>query len=331
MRIDRPRPHLLVFALLAAAAIAPPAARASSAPHGKSGVVIVDLELPYQAARAAGTGMVLTSTGEVLTNNHVIDQATAIRVKVPTTGRSYSATVVGYDVSRDTAVLQLDGATGLGTFTTGNSSKVKRGDPVRAVGNAGGTGRLKTTRGRVLRLGRTIVAGDELGSQQLRNLIESSARIQAGDSGGPLFDRTGRVIGMNTAGTVSGLFAAGSATSDGFAIPINRALSIARQIEAGRASKTVHIGESAFLGVAVTASGGHAVIAGVASGSPAQSAGLQAGDTFVSIAGRSIRTPSDVSAALYPHHPGDAVSVTWVDRSGAQHTATVTLAAGPAQ
>ena len=325
------RLHLPLAVLIVASAAAAPAARASSTPRGNSGVVIVNLELGFQGARAAGTGMVLTSSGEVLTNNHVIDQATSIRVKVPSTGHSYTATVVGYDVSRDTAVLQLNGVSGLGTVATGNSSKVKRGAPVRAVGNAGGTGHLKTTRGRVLRLGRTIVAGDELGSEQLRNLIESSARIQAGDSGGPLFDGAGRVIGMNTAGTVSGLFAA-SSTPDGYAIPINRALSIARQIETGRASKTVHIGQTAFLGVEVTArSATTTLIAGVASGSPAEAAGLQAGDTFVSLAGRSIKTPGDMSAALYSHHPGDQVSVTWADGSGAHHTATVTLASGPPQ
>src|SRR6201996_4996790 len=132
MRLGR-RPHIL-FALLAASAVAAPAAHASSTPHGRSGVVIVNLELGFQGARAAGTGMVLTSTGEVLTNNHVIDQATSIRVKVPSTGHSYTATVVGYDVAHDTAVLQLNGASGLGTVATGDSSKAKRGDPVRAVG-----------------------------------------------------------------------------------------------------------------------------------------------------------------------------------------------------
>lgn len=331
MRFGRP-PLQILSAVLTASALAAPAAHASSAPHGSSGVVIVNLELGFQGARAAGTGMVLTSTGEVLTNNHVIDQATSIRVKVPSTGHSYTATVVGYDVSRDTAVLQLDGATGLASVATGNSSKVKRGDAVRAVGNAGGTGRLKTARGKVLRLGRTIIASDELGSEQLRNLIESSAPIRAGDSGGPLFDRFGRVIGMNTAGTVSGLFAASTTASDGFAIPINRALSIARQIEAGRASKTVHIGQTPFLGVEVTTgSPNTAVIAGVATGSPAEAAGLQTGDVFVSVAGRSIRSPADVSAALYSHHPGDQVHVSWADRSGQRHTALVTLAAGPPQ
>jgi S1-C subfamily serine protease len=322
---------LLLSAVLAVSALAAPAAHAAT-PQSNAGVVIVNLKLGFQGARAAGTGMVLTSSGEVLTNNHVIAQATSIRVKVPSTQHSYTATVVGYDVSRDTALLQLNGASGLRTVATGDSSKVRRGAAVRAVGNAGGTGHLKTTRGSVLRVSRTIVAGDELGSERLHGLIESSAPIRAGDSGGPLFDAGGRVIGMNTAGTLSGLFSTDAATPDGFAIPINRALSIARQIRAGHASKTVHLGATAFLGVEVsTTSTGRTVIAGVARGAPAEGAGIRAGDRFVSIAGRRIKTVNDVSAALYSHHPGDQVHVTWTDLAGGRRTAVITLAAGPPQ
>src|SRR5581483_10780311 len=161
-----------------------------------TGIVDVRTTLGYEQGAAAGTGIVLTSSGEVLTNNHVIRGATAVRVVIPGAGRSYKAKVIGYDVSDDVAVLQLSGASNLRTASLGSSSSLKVGQHVTATGNAGGTGRLTSATG-------TITGRDEQnGSEQLTGLIETNAALQPGDSGGPLLDSSSHVIGMNTAASV---------------------------------------------------------------------------------------------------------------------------------
>jgi S1-C subfamily serine protease len=168
-----------------------------------TGVVAIDTNLAYEGGQAAGTGMVLTSSGEVLTNNHVIAGATAITVSVPGTAHTYTARVVGYDVSDDIAVLQLAKASGLRTVKIASSTP-NLGATVTAVGNAGGTGRLLSATGRVTGLGKTITASDGGSSEQLTGLIETDANVQPGDSGGPLLNASGRVVGMDTAGSTSG-------------------------------------------------------------------------------------------------------------------------------
>jgi S1-C subfamily serine protease len=170
------------------------------------GLVDINVTLGYQQANAAGTGMVLTSSGEVLTNNHVVEGATSIQVTDIGNGKTYDANVVGYDRSVDVAVLQLVGASGLSTVTLGNSSAVQTGDSVVAVGNAGGTGGTPSyAAGSVTAVNQSIVASDQSGgpSQQLTGLIATDANVVAGDSGGPLVDSAGQVIGMDTAGSVS--------------------------------------------------------------------------------------------------------------------------------
>jgi S1-C subfamily serine protease len=168
-----------------------------------TGFVVIDTNLAYQGEQAAGTGMVLTSSGEVLTNNHVIRGATTVKVVVPATGRSYSASVVGYDVSDDVAVLQASGASNLKTASLGSSSTVDVGEPVKAVGNAGGTGRLTSASGTVTGLARAItVNNDQGGSERLTGLIETNAAVRPGDSGGPLLNAGGQVVGMDTAASV---------------------------------------------------------------------------------------------------------------------------------
>jgi S1-C subfamily serine protease len=290
------------------------------------GVVDIDTVLGYQGAEAAGTGMVLTSTGEILTNNHVVDGATKITVTVVSTGRTYTATVVGTDPTDDVAVLQLSGASGLRTAVLAGTA-AQTGDAVTAVGNAGGTGGTPSAAsGTVVALGRSITATDETGAnaEQLTGLIETDADVQAGDSGGPLFDASGAVVGVDTA--------ASSGTSvEGYAIPIARAVSIARQIESGVDSTTIHQGYPAFLGVSVTGSAGTgATIAGVLSGGPAQAAGLAAGDVVTAVGGTSIGSADDLTTALATCSPGQRVPVTWTGTDGAGHSATVTLASGPA-
>ncbi len=298
------------------------------------GVVDVNTVLDFGTGKAAGTGIVLTSSGEVLTNNHVIDGSTSISVTVVSTGNSYTATVVGTDPTDDVAVLQLQNASGLATAKIGDSSTVGVGDSVTAVGNAGGTGGAPSSAtGTVTALDQSITASDPNGSnpETLTGMIELNADIQAGDSGGPLYASDGTIVGIDTAGSSS----PASATTTGFAIPIAKATSIADEIESGKASSTIHLGYPAFLGVQLDpasqyGSSGGAPIAGVVVGSAAAHAGLQAGDTITTLNGTTIAGPSDLSGALAGLKPGQQVRVGWVDSSGQSHSATVTLGAGPA-
>jgi S1-C subfamily serine protease len=336
------------------------------------GLVDVTSTLGYAGATAAGTGIVLTSNGEVLTNNHVINGATSVSVTDIGNGKTYKATVVGYDASHDIAVLQLSGASGLTTAATGDSSTVRVGDMVVGLGNAGGKGGAPAVAaGAVTALNQSITATDEgsSSSEQLSGLIETNADIQAGDSGGPLVNAHGQVIGVDTAASSSYQFGNGSSdpfggngssdpfggfgdngssgsgqqtTTQAFAIPINTALSIANQIEDGHASATVHIGATAFLGVEIASAGQQSdfgssgsgssgvAIAGVRSGTPAAAAGLSQGDVITSVAGQSVSSGTSIQQVLASHHPGDKISISWTDSSGQSHTATVTLAAGPA-
>jgi S1-C subfamily serine protease len=318
------------------------------------GLVDVTSTLGYQNATAKGTGIVLTSNGEVLTNNHVVNGATSVSVTDIGNGKTYKATVVGYDESKDIAVLQLSGASGLTTATTGNSSTVHVGDSVVGLGNAGGLGGTPSVAaGTVTALSQSITASDQSSgtSEQLSGLIQTNANIQAGDSGGPLVNAYGQVIGVDTAasttfqlgngfgGNGSGYGDNGSPNSgqpsatQGYTIPINTALSIARQIEAGHASSTVHIGATAFLGVQIASSGQQTsagvTIVGAASGTPAAAAGMSAGDVITSVAGKTVSSGTDVQHVLEGYHPGDKISISWTDPYGQSHTATVTLAHGP--
>ena len=296
------------------------------------GVVDITTTVNYGEAKAAGTGIVLTSDGEILTNNHVIEGSTAITVTVVSTGKSYTATVVGTDPSDDVSVLRLKDASGLATAKLGDSAKVAVGDAVTAVGNAGGDGGTSTAApGTVTALNQSLTASDATGgnAERLTGMIEVNAAIEAGDSGGPLYDNaTGTVVGIDTAASSSRF---GNAVT-GYAIPIAKALSIAGQIESGQASSTVHIGYPAFLGVQLAPTGQStgAAIAGVVSGSAAAEAGLRAGDTITAVDGTSIGSASALSSALDSHKPGDQVRLRYTDSSGQSHTVTVTLGEGPA-
>ena len=333
-----------------------------------------------QGAVAAGTGIVLTSDGTVLTNNHVIRGATSIKVTDVGNGRTYAAKVVGYDASKDVAVIKLQNASGLTTAALGDSSSVQSGDSVTALGNAGGKGGTPSVAtGAVTALNQSITASDEgsgVNAEQLTGLIETNANIQPGDSGGALVNDHGEVIGMNTAASSGAQFQSESGQSavQAYAIPIDNAESIAHQIENGQGSSTVHIGATAFLGIESGGSsssgsgsgdsggfgdgsgfggfgdgsgfggfgqgdgsgsnGGSAssgaTISGTLSGSPADNAGLTGGDTITSVAGQSVSSATDISQILVKYHPGDKISISWVDQSGQSHTATVTLANGPA-
>src|ERR1035438_4097371 len=320
------------------------------------GLVDVVSTLGYQDGEAAGTGMVLTSSGEVLTNNHVIEGATSIKVTDVGNGRTYTAKVVAYDASHDVAVLQLVGASGLKTVSL-SSASASASQTVVALGNAGGQGGTPSVAtGTVTSLGQSITASDESSgnAEQLTGLIETNAGIQPGDSGGPLVNSYGQVIGMNTAASSASPSTTGYQAQSGqtqtqaFAIPISEASSIASQIEAGTSSSTSHIGTTAFLGVEISASSagggygggyggygggsasGGAIIVGVTSGSAAAQAGLAAGDQITSVAGHTITSSSDIASVLEKYHPGDTISIGWTDQSGQSHTATVVLTTGPA-
>jgi S1-C subfamily serine protease len=309
----------------------------SQASDPESGLVDVDTVVGYQGGQAAGTGVVLTSNGEVLTNNHVVQGATEIQVTDIGNGQTYPAKVVGYDRSQDIAVLQLQGASGLQTAALGDSSTVAVGDAITGIGNAGGKGGTPSKApGTVTALDQTITASDENGAnaEQLTNLIQVNANIQPGDSGGALVNNSGQVIGMNTAASTQfhlnrrGGGGASGATQ-GFAIPINKAVTVAQQIESGSGTSTVHIGESAMLGVSVTDTDQGAGIGQVLSGSPAVQAGLAAGDVITAMDGKTIDSSTALSTVIDQHHPGDTVSITWVDQSQQQHTGNAKLATGP--
>jgi len=308
-------------------------------------LVDINTTLSYQGAQAAGTGVVLTSNGEVLTNNHVVNGATSISVTDIGNGQTYKATVVGYDRTSDIAVIKLQGASGLQTANVGNSDNASVGDSVVGIGNAGGTGGTPSAAtGTITALNQSITASDESGgnSEQLTGLIQTNADIQPGDSGGPLVNASAQVIGIDTA--ASSTFQFSAAGNTGFAIPINRAVSLANQIENGQASSTVHIGATGFLGVEVSdpssnglgGTGGSgttsgASVVGVVSGGPAAQAGLTQGDTITSFDGHSIGSASDLTQLMTRHHPGDSVSIEYTDSSGNSHSATVQLTGGPPQ
>jgi S1-C subfamily serine protease len=282
--------------------------------------------------------------------------------------------VVGYDASKDVAVIQLQNASGLTTANLGDSSSVQSGDAVTALGNAGGKGGTPSVAtGAVTALNQSITASDEgsgANSEQLTGLIETNADIQPGDSGGALVNSYGEVIGMNTAASSGTQFQSesGQSAAQAYAIPVDNAESIAKQIEAGQGSSTVHIGATGFLGIETDGSnsgsgsgdsggfggfgggfGGQGdgsgtngsgtsgsgtsdgvTIAGTLSGSAAANAGLTAGDTITSVGGQAVSSTSDIQQALVKYHPGDKISVSWADQSGQSQTATVTLASGPA-
>jgi len=335
---------------------------ASSGPADVSSVAarvdpaVVDINVTFDGqVPGAGTGIVLTPGGEILTNNHVVEGATSLRVTDVGNGKTYGGTVVGYDATADVAVVQLTDASGLQTAEIGSSSKVAVGDPVVAIGNAGGTGGTPTASGgSVTALDQAITATDELSgtSEDLTGLIATNADIQPGDSGGPLVSSAGRVIGMDTAAAQG--FSLSAQASQGFAIPIDKALSIASQIVSGAGSSNVHVGATAYLGVLVSTSSsstqpnpggsldpfggqngstgsGGALVSGVVPGGPAAGAGLAEGDVITSLGGQRVTSASGLTRLIQRYEPGDRVEVGWTDGTGSTHTATVTLGTGPAQ
>ena len=296
-----------------------------------------------RAGTAAGTGMIVTSDGEVLTNNHVISGSSSIRVTFQGRSGSYPATVLGADPARDVALLQVSGVSGLPTVTLADSSSVTVGQQVVALGNALGRGGAPAVaEGTVTAVDRSITVGDDRGgAEHLTNMIQTNAPIQPGDSGGPLVNASGQVIGMVTAGTRMTGFNPSPTLSAGFAIPTTSAVTVVNQIRAGRGGPTLVIGQPGYLGIqaqeldSATAAqlglpvSSGALVAGVVAGGPAARAGITQGSVITSIDGRAIGSATDLGPAIRRHHPGTSIRVTWLTSSGT-HTATVVLISGPA-
>ncbi len=283
----------------------------------------------------AGSGMVLTTDGEILTNNHVVDGASRISVSIPGEGTAV-AKVVGVDPSDDIALLQISGMNGLDPVSIGDSSSVAVGDKVTAIGNAYGKGGTPTVvHGSVTAVHRTIRAGDpgSGNSEQLNDVIQISANVVPGDSGGALLDANGNVIGIITAGPSQG------GTSIGYAIPIGSAIDIVNQIRAGHGSSTILIGDRGFLGVSVRqldaqtaaqfglSDTSGVLVIGVQQGSPAAKVGITAPAVIRSIDGTQINSEEDLGTALHAKTPGQTVAITWVDGLGS-HSGTATLVGG---
>jgi S1-C subfamily serine protease len=293
---------------------------------------LVDITSYMSDGMAAGTGMVITSGGEVLTNNHVIEGATRVTAQIDGTGKTYTVRIVGTDPHNDIALLQLQGASNLETVSIGDPSKVNVGDPIVAIGNALGKGGTPSTAtGQVVAIGQTITATDDTGAnaETLQNLIQVNADVQPGDSGGPLVDANGKVIGMDTAASTSGRgFRFRGVGAEGFAIPIDFAVSDAQSLRNGQGAPSAN--QTALLGVEIASSAqgqspSGALVVGVEPGLPAESAGIAAGDTITSFGGSNIANADALTSAVHAHKPGDTVQVGWTDQNGQHHSASVTL------
>lgn len=292
-----------------------------------------NIEYPGGTAQAAGTGMIVSSNGYIVTNNHVVEDATSIQVSIAGRGK-FTASFVGASPTNDVAVIKVQDVQGLPTVTFGNSSTLAVGDPVVAIGNALGLGGAPTvTTGTVSALGRAITASDSTGSSEhLTGMIQTDAPIEPGNSGGPLVDAAGHVIGMDTAAAS----ADGSGSSLGFALPINRVVALATQIEHHQHGADVVLGLPAFLGIDGQnvalfgqASSNGVNIVDVVPGTPAAKAGIQSGDVILKFDGVSTPTIQALSGQIRKLRPGDVATVTYESQFGTR-TVTVHLAPGPA-
>lgn len=294
---------------------------------GVDGLVLVDTLV--SGGEGAGTGMILSSDGYVLTNYHVVEGSTEVKVTDSTTGKEYTGEVVGHDATHDVALVKLKDASGLKTVSTASGS-VNTGDEVAAIGNSSGEGYLRKLTGSVTATDQSITTQAEATSQgeRLSNLIQTDADVVPGYSGGALVNSSGEVVGMTTAASSGNT----SATVDGYAIPISEAIQIANQIKDGQSSSTIQIGRGAALGISVLSAdtgqvgGGYGVtVQEVIKGGAVADSGIKAGDTIIGLDGKSVKSYSALKQILSGHKAGDKVELVWLDGNGKQSTKTVTL------
>ncbi len=269
----------------------------------------------------AGTGVILTAEGEVLTNAHVVDGASAIRVTLAGEAQSREADLVGADTGADLALVRIRNASGLPTVQLGSSSQVRVGDDVVAIGNALALkGGPTVTRGIISALDRSL----EADGTTMTGLIQTDASISSGNSGGPLVNALGQVVAINTAVATGGR--SSSAENIGFAIPIDKALPVVERLRSGTEASAL-----AYLGVRtadpVDGSRGATVVS-VDAGSPAASGGLRAGDLVTQVAGKAVVGAAELGGVVQEHKPGEQVDVT-VIRRGDPVTLQVTLGTRP--
>jgi putative serine protease PepD len=273
--------------------------------------------------QGAGTGIVISSDGLVLTNAHVISGATSIKVRT-IDGKVRDGRVLGAVTTADVALVKMNDASDLQTATLGRSSGLAVGDDGIAVGNALGLGGDPTvTLGIVSALGRSI----DTDNGRLEGVIQTDAAINPGNSGGPLVNSDGEVVGVNTA-------IAGQAQNIGFAIAIDTIKPIIERLKAGGDTSQAFLGVTSLtvdqsvaqqLGLDIEKG---ALVRDVTPGSPAENAGIRPGDVVTRLDGKDITTSDDLVAAVRGHKPGDAVEVT-VNRQGETRTVKVELGSRP--
>jgi S1-C subfamily serine protease len=334
-------------------------------------VVDVTSTLRYDNETASGTGFVIDSRAAlVITNNHVIRDATSVTVTIPSTSMTYDAHIIGVDVTADVAVLQIS-APGLAAAPIGDSATAGTGTSVISFGNqAGAGGSPAISSGVINGTGRTIQASDSASgfTETLRNMLQTTARIEPGDSGGPLADAAGAVIGVDTA-------AGTGAAATGYAVPINTAMSAERQIRAGSPASGIVLGVAGFLGVVLPAGSANSVsaqekrehirgtdgvgsppppgcaptkaevvvpsavapvrsgalVVGVLCGTTAAGAGLVAGDVITAANGQPVSSPAALTGVVSGSPPGTLISVTWVTPAGKHRRADIRLDTAPAE
>jgi S1-C subfamily serine protease len=278
------------------------------------------LAFPGGGQAASGSGFVVDTRGDIVTNEHVVDGADQFRVRFGENGKPLVAKLIGADKSTDLAVLRVDPSQvpgGLKPLKLGDLNTVHPGDTAIAIGSPFGL-QGTVTEGIVSALGRPIQAPNGF---TIANAVQTDAAINPGNSGGPLLDANGRVIGVNSQIRTDN----GNSTGVGFAVPVSAVRQVVPQLEQGKKI------EHAYLGVATSdASSGGATVGSVVSGGPADRAGVRVGDVIVSVGGRAVNSSEGLSAAVSARQPGERVSVV-IDRGGDRRTLTVELGTRPDQ
>lgn len=310
---------------------------AKVADHVSPSVVSIKTNVPTTTrfgrpalGEAAGTGIVVSSDGYILTNKHVVDGAEKVEI-VATDGTSYDdVTIVGADPLNDVAYLKINGVTELSAATLGDSSTIRVGQGVIAIGNSLGQYQNTVTSGIISGKGRPVTAGNQSGDMEnLTDLLQTDAAINPGNSGGPLLNRAGQVIGINTA-------VAANAEGMGFAIPINATKGTLKSVLSGKGVRRAYLGVRYTEVTPDTAKENNlavtygAYVAGgdtgevVGDDSPAGKAGIRTGDVIVKIGGLTVGEQGGVSSLIGEYAPGDTVELV-INRSGREQTVKVTL------